>query len=357
MLDVGGRRAWEKDIEIPRKYGIYMPVADTTTPGGFARSLRILPTMVDIGRDIAALCPEATFFNYCNPMAAIVRAINREVGREVFGLCHGLEGAKKYLANFLDIGPDRCECRGVGFNHFVWVMEFRIDGMDAYPLIRERNEALKAQGKLPGNDEDHQTSWRLFELFGYFPASKDRHVTEFFPQFHVDGRHYGKTLGVDRFPLAKFISDGETDYERMKRVAQGEDPLPEDLLDRKLGEHEILVCILRALASESPEVYHATVPNTGQVENMQRGLCLECPVEFSRSVARPVAMPPLPPGIKANIDKAFLTTELIIDAALERDRSKFVQAIIIDGCVSSFEQANQLADELIQAHKDYLPGW
>ena len=48
---------------------------------------------------------------------------------------------------------------------------------------------------------------------------------------------------------------------------------------------------------------------------------------------------------------------LIVDAALDRDRSKFVQAIIIDGCVSSIEQANQLADELIRAHKRYLPGW
>ncbi|KKK76740.1 hypothetical protein LCGC14_2860590, partial [marine sediment metagenome] len=153
MLDVGGRRAWEVDINIPRKYGIYMPVADTTTPGGFARSLRILPTMVEIGRDVATLCPNATFLNYCNPMAATVRAINREVGKEVFGLCYGVQGAKKYLAGFLEVDPKRCECRGLGFNHFVWMMEFRVDGRDGYPLIREKNESLKAQGKGPGDDE------------------------------------------------------------------------------------------------------------------------------------------------------------------------------------------------------------
>jgi alpha-galactosidase len=357
MLDVGGRRAWEEDINIPRKYGIYMPVADTTTPGGFARSLRILPTMVEIGRDIATLCPDAKFFNYCNPMAATVRAINREAGKEVFGLCHGVQGAKKYLAKFLGVEPERCECKAVGFNHFVWMMEFRVDGKDAYPLIREKNEALKAQGKLPGDDEDHQTSWRLFEVFGCFPSSRDRHITEFFPQFHGGGRHYGKTLGVDRFPLEKFISGGDADYERMRRVARGEEPLPQSLLDRQPGQHERLVCILRAMEKQSPEVYHATVPNTGQVENLERGLCIECPVEFCRSGARPVPMGSLPLGIKANIDKAFLTTELIIDAALERDRAKFIQAIIIDGWVSSIEQANQLADELIQAHKRYLPGW
>ena len=357
MLDVGGRRAWEKDVNIPRKYGIYMPVADTTTPGGFARSLRILPTMVQIGRDVATLCPDAKFFNYCNPMAATVRAINREAGREVFGLCYGVQGAQRYLADFLGVEPERCQCTGVGFNHFVWIMEFRVDGKDGYPLIREKNDALKAQGKLPGDDENHQTSWRLFEAFGRFPGSRDRHITEFFPQFHADGRHYGRTLGVDRFPLEEYISGADTEYDRMRRVARGEEPLPESLFDRKPGDHSMLVRILRAVEAEPGEAFHATVPNTGQVENLARGLCIECPVEFSRSGAKPVPMGSLPPGVKANIDKAFLTTELIIDAALERDRSKFVQAIIIDGCVSSIEQAGQLADELVHAHKDYLPGW
>ncbi len=357
MLDVGGRRAWEKDVAIPRKYGIYMPVADTTTPGGFARSLRILPTMVEIGRDVQALCPGAQFLNYCNPMAAIVRAINREVGREVFGLCHGVQGVKGYLAKFLGVDPERCDCRAVGFNHFVWLMEFTVDGRDAYPLIREKNAALKAEGKLPGDDEEHQTSWGLFELFGYFPLSRDRHITEFFPQFHADGSHYGKTLGVDRFPLDYYVNGADADHERMMRVARGEEPLPKDLVERKVGQQEKLVNIIRAMQRDEPEVFHTTVPNTGQVENLERGLCAECPVEFSSAGARPVPMGALPEGIKANVAKAFLTTELIIDAALERDRAKFVQAIVIDGCVRSIRQAGELADELIAAHREYLPGW
>ena len=357
MLDVGGRRAWEKDVAIPRKYGVFMPVADTTTPGGFARSLRILPTMVEIGRDVAALCPHAQFLNYCNPMAAIVRAINREVGREVFGLCHGVQDAKVYLARFLGVEPDRCECRAVGFNHFVWLMEFSVDGRDGYPLVRAKNEALKAEGRLPGDDEDHQTSWRLFELFGCFPLSRDRHITEFFPQFHADGRHYGKTLGVDRFPLERYVSGADAGHERMLRVARGEELLPADLVERKVGQQEKLVNIIRAMQGDRGEVFHATVPNTGQVENLERGLCVECPVEFSRSGARPVPMGALPEGVKANVAKAFLTTELIIDAALDRDRAKFVQAIVIDGCVGSIQQAGELADELIAAHREYLPGW
>ena len=47
-VGVGGRRAWEQDVFVPRKYGIYAPVGDTVGPGGTSRALRMIP--VDGGR-------------------------------------------------------------------------------------------------------------------------------------------------------------------------------------------------------------------------------------------------------------------------------------------------------------------
>ncbi|NJD04323.1 MAG: hypothetical protein FIA99_17400, partial [Ruminiclostridium sp.] len=68
-IGVGGRRAWERDVFIPRKYGIYQPVGDTAMPGGISRAMRMIPAMLDIARDIERLCPGAFFFNFSNPMA------------------------------------------------------------------------------------------------------------------------------------------------------------------------------------------------------------------------------------------------------------------------------------------------
>ena len=153
------------------------------------------------------------------------------------------------------------------------------------------------------------------------------------------------------------LDDGDASFERTKALATSDKPLPETMFHKKVGDHEKLVCILNAFGQKIPEVYHVTVPNTGQVGNLARELCIECPVAFSRDVVEPVALPDLPLGIKANIDKAFLTTELVVDAALERDRTKFVQAIALDGWASSISQANALADELLAAHRQYLPGW
>ena len=39
-VGVGGRRAWEQDVFIPRQFGIYMPVGDTVGPGGSSRAIR-----------------------------------------------------------------------------------------------------------------------------------------------------------------------------------------------------------------------------------------------------------------------------------------------------------------------------
>ena len=75
---------------IPRKYGIYMPVGDTTGPGGTARALRMVPAMVDIARDVLDLAPEALFINYGNPMAVVCRAVRKATGASVIGLCIGV---------------------------------------------------------------------------------------------------------------------------------------------------------------------------------------------------------------------------------------------------------------------------
>ena len=49
-------------------------------------------------------------------------------------------------------------------------------------------------------------SWRLFDLFGAFPAVLDRHICEFFPQFFATGEYFGKKLGVDAYSLEATVA-------------------------------------------------------------------------------------------------------------------------------------------------------
>src|SRR5262245_10567058 len=230
-VGVGGRRAWEQDVFIPRKYGIYQPVGDSVMPGGTSRALRMIPAMVDVARDVLDLAPQALFFNYGNPMAPVCRAIRKATGAPVVGLCHGVFHVGHYLARVLEVERSEFHYTAVGMNHLTWFVEARAGGQDAMPRLREIAAARLAAGvnrdrlgvafaeagTAPRDEvaptEDSPFSWQLFQLFGAFPAVLDRHVTEFFPQFFADGRYYGKTLGVDAFSFEKTIARGDETYQ------------------------------------------------------------------------------------------------------------------------------------------------
>jgi alpha-galactosidase/6-phospho-beta-glucosidase family protein len=46
--------------------------------------------------------------------------------------------------------------------------------------------------------------------------------------------------------------------------------------------------------------------------------------------------------------------ETVVEAALEGSREKFIQALVLDGAVSSLEMARALTDDLLAAQSEYL---
>jgi alpha-galactosidase len=70
-IQVGGYQATLTDFEIPKKYGLRQTIADTLGIGGIMRGLRTVPVMIDMGNEMAELCPNGILLNYTNPMAMV----------------------------------------------------------------------------------------------------------------------------------------------------------------------------------------------------------------------------------------------------------------------------------------------
>lgn len=149
-IGVGGRRAWEQDVLIPRKFGIFQPVGDTVMPGGCSRALRMIPAMVDIARDAQELAPKAVFINYSNPMSAICRAIRRMTDVDVIGLCHGVPDTGRSLANQLGIPYSDFSYTAAGINHLTWFTEVRgSGGKDFMPDLLAKSHVKSQQTLKP----------------------------------------------------------------------------------------------------------------------------------------------------------------------------------------------------------------
>jgi alpha-galactosidase len=350
-IGVGGRRAWERDVLIPRNHGIYQPVGDTVGPGGTSRALRMIPAMVDIAADVLDLAPDALLFNYGNPMAPVCRAVRKATGAKVVGLCHGVIAVARYLAEALGTGLGRLSYTAVGMNHLTWFTEVRVDGQDALGRLRQ----VAAGRAEAGATDDSPFSWQMLDLFGAFPAVLDRHVTEFFPQFFSTGEYFGRTLGVDVFSVEETIAGGDRGYANMRAHAFSPDPLGDDYFRQFGGEHEQVIEIIDSIRSEAGRVYSANLPNTGQVPNLPGEAVLECPAVADGAGLRPIAQPPLAAGLVGTLATRLAWVETVVEAALEGSRRKFVQALVLDGAVRSLEAAERLADDLLAAQADHLP--
>jgi alpha-galactosidase len=62
---IGGTRAYAMDVEIPLKYGVKQCIGDSMGPGGFFSLFREVPVMLEIGKEVEELCPDATYTIEC----------------------------------------------------------------------------------------------------------------------------------------------------------------------------------------------------------------------------------------------------------------------------------------------------
>jgi len=369
-IGVGGRRGWEADVFIPRKYGVYQPVGDSVMPGGISRAMRMIPALVDIARDIKSLCPEAWFFNYANPMTANCWAIRKATGVEVVGLCHGTFHVEQQLAQFIGAPPNEVTSLFVGLNHLTFIFDLRWKGRDVMPLVRARLAEQRGQpfdhellGKLfpemgaPSGTfkaADNPFSWSLFETYGAYPAVNDRHVVEFFSERFPEGRYHGKTLGLDIFSFEDTIAWGDKIYADMQARAFGKKPMDEGIFTRSAGEHEQLLDILRSIEFDERRVFAANLPNHGAVPNLPADAILELPAVATATGLCPLQLLDFPDRLAAIITRKLTATVLTVEAALTGNRKLFVEALLADGAVTDPEVASKMANELLKAHRQYL---
>lgn len=369
-IAVGGRRAWEQDVTVPRKYGVFQPVGDSILPGGIARAQRMIPAMIEIAKDVARLCPDAYFFNYSNPMTAIVTAVRKATGVKMVGLCHGVIYGEKYLARMLGVNVNRVTTFGVGLNHLTFLYDIRVDGRDATEainaILKRQKEDAKAKGhqynffnplledqEIP-NHLDNPFSWELWETYHGLPAVLDRHAVEFFPERFPKGAYYGHTLGIDAFPIDDVIARGEKTYSTM--LAQADNPqVDKALFERADGEHEQLVEMLKSLFHDERKVFSVNIPNEGAVPSLPEQAVLELPASATGLGFAPLKALEFPEVLSSIIARRLAPVQLTVEAALTGNRGYWVEALLMDGAVTDRDTAKAMVEEFLNLYKDHLP--
>ncbi len=180
MIQVGGHAATLLDFRIPAAHGLRQTIGDTLGIGGIFRSLRTIPVMLELGRDMAELCPDAWLLNYTNPMAMLCWATYAGSPQtRIVGLCHSVQNTTAQLAELVGVPVEEVTFLGAGVNHQAFILRFRRGGQDLYPLLDraiERDPELRRRVRV-----------EIYRRMGYFPTESSEHSAEYVPWFmHSD---------------------------------------------------------------------------------------------------------------------------------------------------------------------------
>ncbi len=353
MFQVGGYRpSTVIDFEIPKKYGLRQTIADTLGIGGIMRALRTIPVMLDMCRDMEAVCPDVTFLQYVNPMAMNCWAISRASQIKTVGLCHSVQGTAEALAKDIGVAISDINYLCAGINHMAFYLRFERDGQSLYPLIRQVMEA-KTYGRRYRDLPDH-VRYDLLRRTGYFVTESSEHFSEYTPWFIKRDRpdlveQYG--LALDEYPLRceYQIAAWETAKAALERG---------ELEITPKRSHEYGALIIHSLETGQPRVVYGNVPNRGLIDNLPQGCCVEVPCLVDKNGLQPTQIGSLPPHLAALMQTNINVQSLTVEAALTGKREHVYHAAMLDPHTAaelSLDEIWALVDELIEAHGDMLP--
>ena len=360
-IEVGQRFAlWEQDWQIPLQYGFKQVFGENGGPGGLFHSLRIIPPIIEICADIAAICPDATVFNFSNPMSRICLAVKRKFPHlKLIGLCHEVASLPMHLPRMLETPPANLAYKAGGLNHFSILLEvtYRDFGRDAYPDVRARAPAYFAD--LPsfpelvstflnpsGGPPQHKgPPWaerslfkEILEHFGYLPITTDSHFGEYIHWAYEVADHrrirefytFYKNWCLTQVPDSRIEGTHEEEFWRVVPIMEG------ILTDS--GHEELAVNIL----------------NEGFIENLPPDLVVEVPAIVDKGGVHGVKLGVLPKGIAGLLSNQVAIQDLTVEAALSGLRCLALQALLVDPVVDSFSRAAQLLDTMLDLQNTYL---
>jgi len=361
-IEVGNRfELWEQDWRIPQQYGIRQVYGENGGPGGLFHSLRIIPPILEICADAMRICPQATIFNFSNPMSRICTTVHRAFPDLKFiGLCHEIASLPNFLPQILGVPYEALEVRAGGLNHFSVVLsaKYKESGKDAYPDIRLKApqffakmptlaaefKYFKETGRWPESPEDlaavETEAWperRVFQVilekFGLMPITSDSHFGEYIPWAYDVTDHKGILDFYNFYKL--FLSQVQPQIE--------------------LRVNERVVPIIEGMLTDSGyEEAAVNIPNQGIISNLPDWIVVEAPAIVKADGLHGVSLGELPHGFAGLLMNQVAIHDLTAEAVIQKSKALALQALLVDPIVSQYRGVEEMLDTMIAYQEKWL---
>lgn len=354
---VGGLKAFQKDIDIPLKYGVDQCVGDTLCAGGIMYAQRTIPAMLDFCKDISEVArPGCKFISHVNPMAMNTWACSKYgYGVNTIGLCHGVRGGLSEISEVLKIPAKELDIVCAGINHQTWFVSVKHNGKELTGKI------LAAFEKHPVFSRTEKVRIDMMRRFGYYSTESNGHMSEYLPWYRKRPKDIRKWIELSSWingetgGYLRVCIEGrnwfETDFPNWMKSA------PRKFTPESRG-HEHGSYIVESL--ETGRIYRGffNVINRGCITNLPPDCVIEAPGYVDGNGLNMPLIGDLPTGCAAVLNASVNVQRLAVEAAVHGDDLLLRQAMMMDpltGAVCDPPEIWQLVDEMLVAQAQWLP--
>jgi 6-phospho-beta-glucosidase len=337
-----------KDERIPLSHGYIGQ--ETNGAGGMFKALRTIPVILEIDKDMAELCPNAWLINFTNPSGMITEAVLRYgKNKKVIGLCNVPIGMEMAIAKLFDVDHSRIRIDFAGLNHMVFGLNAYLDGENITKSVLDNIAA----GKMPSTVKNViNINWIPEFVLGLDIIPCPYH------------RYYFKKDEMLEKELEEF-SKGETRAEIVKKLEDDlfelyKDPnldiKPPQLEQRGGAYYSDAACrLINSIYNDKHDIQPVDTRNNGAIAGISPDSIVEVSCVITKDGPQPIAIGELPIQVNGLVQQIKSFERVVIDAAVTGDYNKALLAMTMNPLVASDKMAKVLFDEMLEAHKEYLP--
>ena len=346
---VGQLDAREKDELIPLKYGVIGQ--ETNGPGGMFKALRTIPVIFDIIKDCEELCPDAWIVSFTNPSGINAEAVFRHTGWKKFiGLCNGPVNMIKDIEKVLNTkDTDEVDVKIGGINHMIYALDIRVNGEKMNNQLIDTmiedgaKESLKNIVDIPWSPE-------FLKSYGYLGIGYLRYYLQ--KQQMLEHCQEDASKGQCRAQIVKKVE--KELFEKYKDVNL--DVKPKELEQRGGAYYSDAACnLISSVYNDKGDIQVVDTLNNGAISNLPDDVVVEVSSVITKDGPKPISVGALPTQVVGLIQQLKAFEILTTNVAVSGNYNDALVAMSINPLVQSEITAKKILDEMLEAHKEYLP--
>jgi 6-phospho-beta-glucosidase len=346
---VGGLRARALDEKIPLRYGVIGQ--ETNGPGGLFKGLRTIPVILDICKEMETLCPNAWLINFTNPAGMVTEAILRYSPlTKVAGLCNIPVGMKMSVAQMLQVEPERIHIDFAGLNHMVFGLNVYLDGQNITGQIIDRIAQGDTSGIRAKNIIDLGWEKEFIKALGILPCPYHRYYFQT-EKMLAEEQEQARKTGTRAEVVQKVEAGLFEKYKDPKLAVK-----PPELEQRGGAYYSDAACnLIDSIYHDRKDIQTVNVKNQGAIASIPHDSAVEINCVITANGPKPIAIGDLPVPVRGLVQQIKSFERVAAEAAVTGNYQTALLAMTINPLVPSDTTAKKILDEMLKAHRKYLP--